>query len=77
MGKLLAESRVDHPHDEANLAHPQAVRNLHEEDAPKYGVEVAQNLLTEAKPLVGGTYLMPSASMPYLAGHVIEPVVKS
>ena len=48
---------------------------LDKEDAPKYGVEVAQNLLIEAKPLVGGAYLMPPASMPHLAGDVIEPII--
>jgi homocysteine S-methyltransferase len=48
---------------------------LSKEDAPKYGVEVAQNLLIEAKPLVDGAYLMPPASMPRLAGDVIEPIV--
>ena len=48
---------------------------LDKEDAPKYGVEVVQNLLIEAKPLVSGAYLMPPASMPHLAGDVIEPIV--
>lgn len=48
---------------------------LDKEDAPKYGVEVAQNLIVEAKPLVGGAYLMHPASMPHLAGDVIEPIV--
>src|SRR5215203_490398 len=33
------------------------------EDAPKYGVEVAQRLLSEAEPLVSGAYLMPPASV--------------
>ncbi len=42
------------------------------EDAPKYGVEVAQNLLSRARPLVNGAYIMPPASAPDLAGDVIE-----
>lgn len=45
---------------------------LSPEDAPKYGVEVAQNLLVEAKPLVNGAYIMPPASAPELAGDVVE-----
>lgn len=48
---------------------------LDKEEVPKYGVEVAQNLLIEAKPLVNGAYLMPPASMPHLAGDVIESIV--
>ncbi len=32
-------------------------------------------LLVEVKPLVGGAYLMPPASIPHLAGDVLEPVV--
>jgi homocysteine S-methyltransferase len=44
------------------------------EDAPKYGVEVAQNLLVKARPLVGGAYVMPPASAPDLAGDVIEAI---
>ena len=47
---------------------------LSPEDAPKYGVEVAQNLLVEAQPLVGGAYIMPPASAPELAGDVIEAI---
>jgi hypothetical protein len=54
----------------------QKLARLSNEDAPKYGVEVAQNQLLEAKPLVGGAYLMPPASMPHLAGDVIEPIVQ-
>jgi hypothetical protein len=46
-----------------------------EDDAPKYGVEVAQSLLVRPKPLVSGAYLMPPASMPHPAGDVIEPIV--
>jgi methionine synthase I (cobalamin-dependent) len=57
------------------LANSHKLAELSKEDAPKYGVEVAQNLLVEAKPLVGGAYLMPPASMPHLAGDVIEPIV--
>src|SRR5919107_896983 len=44
------------------------------EDAPTYGVEVAQNLLVKARPLVGGAYVMPPASAPDLAGDVIEAI---
>ncbi|HEX2729726.1 MAG TPA: bifunctional homocysteine S-methyltransferase/methylenetetrahydrofolate reductase, partial [Rubrobacteraceae bacterium] len=45
---------------------------LSPEDAPKYGVEVAQNLLAKAQPLVSGAYIMPPASAPDLAGDVLE-----
>ncbi len=44
------------------------------DDAPRYGVEVAQNLLVKAKPLVGGAYIMPPASAPDLAADVIEVI---
>ena len=44
------------------------------EDAPKYGVEVAQGLLAEAQSLVGGAYIMPPASAPDLAGDVLEAI---
>ncbi len=44
------------------------------EDASKYGVEVARNLLVKARPLVGGAYVMPPASAPDLAGDVIEGI---
>ncbi|HEX5699482.1 MAG TPA: bifunctional homocysteine S-methyltransferase/methylenetetrahydrofolate reductase [Rubrobacter sp.] len=47
---------------------------LSPEDAPKYGVEVAQELLAEAAPLVSGAYIMPPASAPDLAGDVIEAI---
>jgi methionine synthase / methylenetetrahydrofolate reductase(NADPH) len=47
---------------------------LSPEDAPKYGVEVAQKLLVEARPLVGGAYIMPPASAPDLAGDVVEAI---
>jgi methionine synthase I (cobalamin-dependent)/5,10-methylenetetrahydrofolate reductase len=50
----------------------QKLATLSPEDAPKYGVEVAQRLLAEARPLVGGAYLMPPASAPDLAGDVLE-----
>jgi methionine synthase / methylenetetrahydrofolate reductase(NADPH) len=67
-------------HEVPGINIPKYVRErlakLSKEDAPKYGVEVAQNLLIEAKPLVGGAYLMPPASMPHLAGDVIEPIVQ-
>jgi methionine synthase / methylenetetrahydrofolate reductase(NADPH) len=47
---------------------------LSAEDAPKYGVEVAQKLLVGARPLVGGAYIMPPASAPDLAGDVVEAI---
>jgi methionine synthase I (cobalamin-dependent)/5,10-methylenetetrahydrofolate reductase len=47
---------------------------LSPEDAPKYGVEVAQRLLSEAQPMVGGAYIMPPASAPDLAGDVLEAI---
>jgi methionine synthase / methylenetetrahydrofolate reductase(NADPH) len=50
----------------------QKLATLSPEDAPKYGVEVAQRLLTEARPLVDGAYIMPPASAPDLAGDVLE-----
>lgn len=42
------------------------------EDAPKFGVEVVQKLLLEARPVVQGVYIMPPASAPELAAEVIE-----
>jgi homocysteine S-methyltransferase len=66
-------------HEVPRIDIPKHVRErlagLSKEDAPKYGVEVAQNLLIEAKALVDGAYLMPPASMPHLAGDVIEPII--
>ena len=63
-------------HEVPGINIPEAIRRklagLSPEDAPKYGVEVARNLLVKAKPLVNGAYLMPPASMPHLAGDVIE-----
>src|SRR5919202_5267856 len=65
-------------HEVPGINIPKRVRErlaaLDGEDAPKYGVEVAQRLLVEAKPLVEGAYLMPPASMPHLAGDVVEAV---
>ena len=65
-------------HEVPGIDIPKHIRDrlaeLDKEDAPKYGVEVAQNLLAEAKPLVGGAYLMPPASMPHLAGDVVEAI---
>ena len=66
-------------HEVPGIDIPERIRKrlaeLDKDDAPKYGVEVAQSLLVEAKPLVDGAYLMPPASMPHLAGDVIEPIV--
>ncbi len=65
-------------HEVPGINVPRRVRNklaeLPAEDAPKYGVEVAQNLLVKARPLVGGAYVMPPASAPDLAGDVIEAI---
>jgi methionine synthase I (cobalamin-dependent) len=70
--KLATHNREENVHD-INI---QGVRLAREAvDALPRGEE-AQNLLMEAKPLVGGAYLMPPASRPHLAGDVIEPIVK-
>ena len=65
-------------HEVPGINIPEGVRrklaDLSPEDAPKYGVEVARNLLAKAKPLVNGAYVMPPASAPDLAGDVIEAV---
>jgi methionine synthase / methylenetetrahydrofolate reductase(NADPH) len=52
----------------------QKLATLSPEDAPKYGVEVAQRLLSEAETLVSGAYIMPPASVPDLAGAVLEAI---
>jgi methionine synthase / methylenetetrahydrofolate reductase(NADPH) len=65
-------------HEVPGIYIPEHVRRnlatLPPEDAPRYGVEVAQELLAEAQPLVGGAYIMPPASSPDLAGDVIEAI---
>ncbi len=65
-------------HEVPGINIPRHVREklatLSTEDAPRYGVEVAQNLLVKAKPLVGGAYVMPPASAPDLAGDVIDAI---
>ena len=65
-------------HEVPGICIPRRVRerlaSLSPEDAPKYGVEVAQNVLAEAQPLVGGAYIMPPASAPGLAGDVVEAI---
>ncbi|MGI8909452.1 MAG: bifunctional homocysteine S-methyltransferase/methylenetetrahydrofolate reductase [Rubrobacteraceae bacterium] len=65
-------------HEVPGINIPDGVRKklatLSGEDAPKYGVEVARNLLEKAKPLVNGAYIMPPASAPDLAGDVVEAV---
>jgi methionine synthase I (cobalamin-dependent)/5,10-methylenetetrahydrofolate reductase len=52
----------------------QKLATLSAEDAPRYGVEVAQSILAEAKGLVDGAYIMPPASAPELAGDVLEAI---
>jgi homocysteine S-methyltransferase len=65
-------------HEVPGICIPRRVRerlaSLSPEDAPRYGVEVAQKLLAEAQPLVGGAYIMPPASAPDLAGEVVEAI---
>jgi methionine synthase / methylenetetrahydrofolate reductase(NADPH) len=65
-------------HEVPGINIPEHIRkklaDLSAEDAPKYGVEVSQNLLVKARPLVGGAYIMPPASAPDLAGDVIEAI---
>ena len=66
-------------HEVPGINIPKDVRDklatLSPDDAPKFGVEVAMNLLVKAKPLVNGAYVMPPSSAPDLAGDVIEGVV--
>jgi homocysteine S-methyltransferase len=63
-------------HEVPGVNIPKPVRerlaDLSPEDAPKYGVEVAQNILSRARSLVNGAYIMPPASAPDLAADVIE-----
>ena len=63
-------------HEVPGVNIPKPVRerlaDLSPEDAPKYGVEVAQEILSRAQPLVNGAYIMPPASAPDLAGDVVE-----
>ena len=65
-------------HEVPGINIPKEVREklaeLSPDDAPKYGVEVAQNLLAKAQPLVNGAYVMPPASAPELAGDVMEAI---
>jgi methionine synthase / methylenetetrahydrofolate reductase(NADPH) len=65
-------------HEVPGIEIPRHVRErlaaLAPEDAPRYGVEVAQNILAAAHPLVGGAYIMPPASAPELAGDVLEVI---
>src|ERR687898_901036 len=76
---LRSAKQAEFLHHEVPGIHiPKHVRenlaNLPPEDAPKYGVEVAQKLLVEARPLIGGAYIMPPASAPDLAGDVLEAI---
>ena len=68
-------------HEVPGINIPERIRKklaeLSAEEAPKYGVEVAQNLLAKARPLVGGAYVMPPASAPDLAGDVIEAIAET
>ena len=65
-------------HEVPGVNIPKPVRErltaLSPQDAPRYGVEVAQNLLAKAQPLVNGAYIMPPASAPDLAGDVLEAI---
>ncbi len=65
-------------HEVPGINIPRSVRDklaeLSAKDALKYGVEVTQNLLVKARPLVRGTYIMPPASAPDLAGELIESI---
>jgi methionine synthase / methylenetetrahydrofolate reductase(NADPH) len=65
-------------HEVPGINIPERIRKklaeLPAEDAPRYGVEVAQNLLAKARSMVGGAYVMPPASAPALAGDVIEAI---
>ena len=65
-------------HEVPGIDIPRHVRDrlaaLSPEDAPRYGVELARDLLVEAQPLVNGAYVMPPASAPELAGDVLEGV---
>jgi methionine synthase / methylenetetrahydrofolate reductase(NADPH) len=76
---LRSAKQAEFLHHEVPGIHiPKHVRenlaNLPPQDAPKYGVEVAQKLLVEARPLIGGAYIMPPASAPDLAGDVLEAI---
>jgi methionine synthase I (cobalamin-dependent)/5,10-methylenetetrahydrofolate reductase len=68
-------------HEVPGINIPKHVREklaaLPPEDAPRYGVEVTQNLLSRAQSLVGGAYIMPPASAPDLAGDVMEAIDKA
>ena len=65
-------------HEVPGIDIPRHVRGrlaeLSPKDAPKYGVEVAQNLLATAQTLVGGVYIMPPTSAPDLAGDVVDAI---
>ena len=76
---LRSARQAEFLHHEVPGVHiPRQVReklaHLSPEDAPRYGVEVAQGILAEAQPLVGGAYIMPPASAPELAGDVLEAI---
>jgi hypothetical protein len=71
---LIGDGAVGTLLGERGFGHPYARANLSPEDAPKYGVEVAQNLLAEAQPLIGGAYIMPPASALDLTGDVLEAI---
>jgi len=76
---LRSARQAEFLHNEVPGIHiPKRIREklatLSPEDAPRYGVEVAQTLLSEAQPMVGGAYIMPPASAPELAGNVIEAI---
>ncbi|QYJ17044.1 Bifunctional homocysteine S-methyltransferase/5,10-methylenetetrahydrofolate reductase [Rubrobacter xylanophilus DSM 9941] len=65
-------------HEVPGVEIPEEIRGklaeLPPRDAPRYGVEVARNLLARARPLVSGAYIMPPASAPELAAEVMEAI---
>jgi homocysteine S-methyltransferase len=46
--------------------------DLSKEDAKKYGVEVAQEVISSAYEITAGAYIMPPATAPELAAEVVE-----
>lgn len=63
-------------HEVPGISIPERIRrrlaDLSPEDAPLYGVEVAQEILARTQHLVSGAYIMPPAGAPELAAAVME-----